>query len=224
MSEANDFPTWPPRSDDEYRAEAEAEVGAQLAERLAAVKLLVFDADGVLTGGNLIYSAEGEALKEFHAHDGLGLVLARTAGLKLAVLTGRNSQIVKRRCTELRFDSIKLGRFDKVEALNEILSESGCTAEQCLYMGDDLIDLPAMHTAGLAITVPEVSVELADFADYQTTAHGGKGAVREVVELVLKSSGLFGLALTRLVDKAWQPTKLELSSNADGGLSGRESS
>jgi len=134
---------WPPRPDDDYRQEALDHVGDELTDRLAKVRLMVFDADGVLTPGNLIYSAEGEALKEFHSHDGLGLVMARLVGIKRAVLTGRNSGIVDRRCRELRFDAIKLGRFDKVEALKEILGETGCKAAETLYMGDDLIDLPA---------------------------------------------------------------------------------
>ena len=224
MSEANSLPNWPPHSDKEYLREAEGQIGSDLAQRLALVKLMVFDADGVLTPGNLIYSVDGEALKEFHAHDGLGLVLARTAGLKLAVLTGRNSKIVQRRCTELRFDSIKLGRFDKVEALREILAETGCTLDQCLYVGDDLIDLPAMHAAGLAVTVPGAPAELSNYCVYQTTAEGGRGAVREVINLVLKSAKLYGLALARLLDKSFQPTNDELSSTADGGLTSKEDS
>ena len=182
------------------------------------MKLLVLDADGVLTSGKLIYSAEGEALKEFHAHDGLGLVLARSADLKLAVLTGRNSKIVERRCTELRFDAIKLGRFDKVAALEEICAETGCSLKQTLYVGDDLIDLPAMQAAGLAVTVPGGAPELDEFCDFKTHAQGGAGAVREVVELILKAGGRYGLALARLLEKEWQPSQHELSSHADGGL------
>lgn len=224
MSEAKSLPSWPPHSDAEYFRETEALVGSELAQRFARVKLLVFDADGVLTPGNLIYSADGEALKEFHAHDGLGLVMARTAGLKLAVLTGRNSKIVERRCTELRFDAIKLGRFDKVEALREILSETGCTADQCLYVGDDLIDLPAMHAAGMAVTVPGAPVELTDFCLHQTLAEGGRGAVREIINLVLKSTKLYGLALIRLLDRSFQPSRAELSSTADGGLPSKDDS
>ncbi len=116
---------WPPRSDAAYRAEAEARLGADLADRFAAVDLLVLDVDGVLTDGVMYYGAEGEQLKGFHSHDGLGLALARLAGLKRAVLTGRDSAIVARRCAELRFDTVKLGRFDKGTALDEILAETG---------------------------------------------------------------------------------------------------
>ena len=216
MSRENSGPTpWPPHSDDDYRQEAVVRLGDALADRMGRVRLMIFDADGVLTPGNLVYSAEGEALKEFHSHDGLGLVLGRLVGIKRAVLTGRNSGIVGRRCRELRFDSIKLGRFDKSEALAEILAETGCAAEDALYMGDDLIDLPAMYRVGLAVAVPAAPQELRDYADYVTSCEGGGGAVREVMDLVLKSAGLYGQALEELVRKEKQPTRAELSSDGE---------
>jgi len=210
--------TWPPEDGGDFRQEAVVRLGEELADKFARVRLMVFDADGVLTDGRLIYGPEGEALKEFHSHDGLGLVMARLAGVKRAVLTGRNSAIVDRRCTELRFESIKLGRFDKLAALAEILTETGCEASETLYMGDDLIDLPAMNAAGLAISVPDAPMPVRDVADYVTQRGGGRGAVREVVDLVLKSAGLYILALERLGDRAWHPTRSELSSDADRGL------
>lgn len=206
---------WPPCSDDDYRQEAVLLLGEKLADRMARVRLLVFDADGVLTPGNLVYSAEGEALKEFHSHDGLGLVMCRLAGVKRAVLTGRNSLIVERRCRELRFDDIKLGRFDKTAALQEILQETACSADETLYMGDDLIDLPAMYEVGLSVAVPAAPRELRDYCDYVTTCEGGRGAVREVTDLVLKSAGLYGPALRGLVSKESQPTQAELSSDGE---------
>jgi 3-deoxy-D-manno-octulosonate 8-phosphate phosphatase (KDO 8-P phosphatase) len=204
---------WPPSSDDDYRQEAVVRVGGDLAERLAKVRLVVLDADGVLTSGHMIYGAQGEAYKQFHSRDGLGLVLARVAGLKLAVLTGRQSEIVARRCGELRFDVIKLGRFDKIEALGEILQETGCAAADTLYLGDDVIDLPAMFQVGVPVAVPDAPQEVRHHSLYVTQARGGEGAVREVIDLVLKSAGLYGPALERLRDKAWQPTRRELSSD-----------
>ena len=210
-----DSKPWPPRSDDDYRQEAVIILGEDLADRLARVRLMVFDADGVLTPGNLVYSAEGEALKEFHSHDGFGLVMGRLAGIKRAVLTGRNSNIVGRRCRELRFDSVKLGRFDKVAALREILAETGCVAEDTLYMGDDLIDLPAMYEVGCPVAVPAAPIEVKEASCYVTAGEGGLGAVREVMDLVLKSAGLFGEALIRMGEKENQPTQAELSSGVD---------
>ncbi|MCK9995291.1 MAG: HAD hydrolase family protein [Candidatus Krumholzibacteria bacterium] len=211
----NDSRPWPPRTDDDYRQEAVILVGDKLADRLAKVRLTVFDADGVLTPGNLIYGADGEALKEFHSHDGLGLVMGRLVGIKRAVLTGRNSRIVDRRCRELRFDSIKLGRFDKVEALKEILAETGCKPAETLYMGDDLIDLPAMYEVGCAVAVPSAPNEIRQYCSYVTKSEGGQGAVREVMDLVLKSAGLYGKALDLLMRKEVQPTRAELSSDVE---------
>ena len=214
MTETRPDPIWPPRTDTDYRQEAVVRLGEELADQLSTVRLMVFDADGVLTPGNLIYGPDGEALKEFHAHDGLGIVMARVAGIKLAVLTGRNSDIVARRCTELRFDAIKLARFDKVVALEEILAETGCNAEETLYVGDDLIDLPAMFAVAVPVAVPAAPAEVRQNSSYVTTTSGGQGAVREIIDLVLKSSGLYTLALERLLDKAWHPTQNELSSDA----------
>lgn len=207
---------WPPHSDEDYRQEAVVRVGGELADRFARVRLLVLDADGVLTDGRMHYSALGEATKAFHSRDGLGLVLARAAGLKLAVLTGRQSGIVAGRCAELRFDAIKLGRYDKVEALGEILLETGCRAADAVYMGDDVIDLPALHQVGVPVAVPDAPQEVRHCCLHVTQARGGEGAVREVVDLVLKSAGLYGRALERLRDKAWQPSRNELSSDHDG--------
>ncbi|MBE0565394.1 MAG: HAD hydrolase family protein [Krumholzibacteria bacterium] len=207
---------WPPRSDDAYRQQAEAVLGPALADRFAAVDLLVLDADGVLTSGAMYYGPRGEALKAFHSHDGLGLVMARVAGLKRAVLTGRDSAIVARRCAELRFDAVKLGRFDKLAALAEILQETGCAAGRTLYVGDDLIDVPAMDAVGLAVCVPAAPAEVRERCAWTTAASGGQGAVREVTDLVLKASGRYGLALTRLADQAWRPTPPELASDETG--------
>jgi 3-deoxy-D-manno-octulosonate 8-phosphate phosphatase (KDO 8-P phosphatase) len=210
--------SWPPRTDEAYRAEAEQVLGAELADRFAAVDLLVLDADGVLTSGEMIYGPNGEALKGFHSHDGLGLVMARIAGIKRAVLTGRDSAIVGRRCSELRFDAIKLGRFDKQAALLEILAETGCEAARTMYVGDDLIDLPAMHLVGLPVCVPGAPADVADHCAYMTAARGGAGAVREITDLVLMASRRYGAALARLADKAWRPTPQELASDDTGAL------
>lgn len=209
---------WPPLSAEAYRLQAVAALGEDLTGIMGKIKLMVFDCDGVLTPGNLIYGPAGEALKEFHSHDGLGLVMARMVGLKRAVLTGRNSPIVERRCTELRFDSIKMGRFDKVQALHEILAETGCRPEETLYMGDDLIDLPAMYEVKVAVGVPAAPEDVKDHCHYITRTSGGQGAVREVTDLVLKSTGLYTTALERLGDKAWHPTRHELSSDSDEEL------
>lgn len=194
---------WPPRSEADYRAEAEAALGPELLAAFGSVAAVVLDADGVLTRGNIIYGPQGEALKEFDTRDGFGLVMARTAGVKLALLTGRDSPIARRRVEELRFHAWRLARFDKQAAMAEILAELGCDAASALYMGDDLIDIPALDMAGLAVTVPHAPRDVSERCRYVTRAPGGAGAVREVVELVLKSRGLFGAALADLAAGAW---------------------
>lgn len=196
---------WPPGSDEQYRRQAVADVGEQLAAAFGRVRICIFDADGVLTPGNLIYGPNGEALKEFNTQDGLGLVMAREAGVKLAVLTGRNSEIVARRAGELGFAAIKLGRFDKLAALREILAETECDAKHALYMGDDLIDIPALMAVSVSVAVPEAPPEVKATSRYITAAGGGRGAVREVTDLVLRSSGLYGDALVRITESDWGP-------------------
>ena len=205
MSAARTRP-WPPRDDADYAREAEARLGAELAGRLAAVKVLVFDCDGVLTDGRMYYDGEGEAFKAFHAHDGLGLVLARAGGLKLALLTGRQSAAALRRCGELRFHVLKSGRFDKQRALREIVDELGLTCDDVLYVGDDLIDIPALDMAGVAACVPEACADVRGRCDLVTEAPGGRGAAREIAELALKARGAFGEALRKVGEKAWLPT------------------
>lgn len=196
---------WPLPTGDAEREEVRDAVGHDLAVRLAAVRLCVFDCDGVLTSGSLVYGAEGEMLKEFHARDGLGLVMLRPAGIARAVLTGRTSPMVERRCRDLKFEAIKMGRFDKLAALEEIWRETGFGAEDTLYMGDDLLDLPALVTAAVAVSPPEAPVEVTRVCDWVCESPGGAGAVRDVCDLILKARGAHGAAIRSLVAGA-RPT------------------
>jgi len=198
-------PQWWRRDGADDRQEAARRLDADQLAAFARVKALVLDCDGVLTGGELIYGPQGEALKAFHARDGLGLVLARTAGLKLGLITGRDSAIAARRAEELRFDAVMVGRFDKREALDEVLAELSLDADEILYMGDDLIDLPALDVAGVAVTVPEAPAAVRERCLYVTGAAGGAGAVREMTDLVLMSRELLGEALARLAAEAASP-------------------
>jgi 3-deoxy-D-manno-octulosonate 8-phosphate phosphatase (KDO 8-P phosphatase) len=193
---------WPLPDPEEARREVVARVGEDFADRLATVDLVVLDCDGVLTTGNLIYGPAGEALKEFDARDGLGLMMLRAAGVARAVLTGRTSGMVQRRCEELRFEAIKMGRFDKVAALAEIWQETGAGAATTLYMGDDLLDLPTLAACGIAVTVPDAPDEVHAACDYVTAAAGGLGAVREVCDLLLKARGGHARAIQALAEGA----------------------
>jgi len=196
---------WPPRADDDYRRQAADGLDEAARAAFARVRLLVLDCDGVLTDGRLYYGAQGEACKSFDARDGLGLVLARAGGLLLALLTGRDSPAAARRAADLRFHAVKLGRFDKQRALREILDELGVDPADTLYVGDDLIDVPALAVVGAPVAVPGAPADVRARCLYVTAAPGGAGAVREVCERVLGLQGRFGPALAKVADRAWLP-------------------
>lgn len=181
------------------RREVERRLGAALAARLAAVSLVVLDCDGILTDGSLLYGPEGEALKIFDARDGLGLMMLRQAGVARAVLTGRRSPMVARRCADLGFESVKMARFDKLAALREIQAETRAGDRQTLCMGDDLLDLPILAAAALAATVPEAPAAVRGACALVTRRPGGRGAVREVCDLLLKARGAYAEAIAGLI-------------------------
>lgn len=181
------------------RQEVVGRFGVAMADRLAAIDLVVLDCDGILTDGALYFGPTGEALKVFDARDGLGLMLLRSIGIARAILTGRTSPMVAQRCGELGFEVVKMARFDKLAALREIQAETGRTIEETLYMGDDLLDLPAFSAAGLAVTVPSAPPVVRAASHLVTSADGGRGAVREVCDLLLKARGACATALERLI-------------------------
>jgi 3-deoxy-D-manno-octulosonate 8-phosphate phosphatase (KDO 8-P phosphatase) len=159
----------------------------EIARRAARVRLLLTDCDGVLTDGRLYYSAEGESLKIFHIHDGLGLRLIKRAGLKLGVISGRRSAALEVRARELGVDYLFQGNDAKLGAYEEILAAAGLTDEQAAYVGDDLPDLPLLRRVGLAVAVANAVPEVRACAHYVTARPGGGGAVREVAELILQA-------------------------------------
>jgi len=190
---------WPLPDAEACRREVVDRVGPELADRLAAVRLVVLDCDGIMTDGRLIYGPGGEALKEFDSRDGLGLMMLRQARIARAVLTGRTSAMVERRCRDLKFEAIAMGRFDKEDALAEIWRSTGCDASTTLYMGDDLLDVPTLAAAAVAVTVPHAPYQVAAACDLVTVQAGGRGAVREVCDLLLKARGAFAGAIGALV-------------------------
>lgn len=157
--------------------------------RAKPIKLLVLDVDGVLTNGQLVIGPEGEAHKCFHAHDGMGISLARKAGIRTAIITGRSSRIVAQRAAELKITDIYQGTDDKGAALRDIMSRAQLRPEQVAYVGDDINDLPALLQAGLACAVANAVPEVQQRAHYISTKTGGCGAVREIIELILKAQG-----------------------------------
>ncbi|MBN1359535.1 MAG: HAD-IIIA family hydrolase [Sedimentisphaerales bacterium] len=156
---------------------------------LAAVELLVLDVDGVLTDGRLIVHDDGSESKAFHTLDGHGIRLWQRAGLKVALLSGRHSGATQRRAEELDISYVLQDCHLKRPALERLLDEIGLQAQNVAYVGDDLPDLPPMRFVGFAVAVANAVEEVKAQADYVTTCPGGGGAVREVIEHILKGSG-----------------------------------
>lgn len=163
--------------------------------KLAKIRLLALDVDGVLTEGGIHMGAAGELYKSFNAKDGLGLSLALRQGLQVAVITGRSSTIVEQRCRELGISLLCQGVKDKYGQLRALAASLGLEQEELAFMGDDLNDLPAFAAAGLKLAPADAAAEVKAAADYVTQAPGGRGAVREAVELLLKAQGLWQAAV-----------------------------
>ncbi len=155
----------------------------------ARIKLLLMDCDGVLTDGRIWILEDGEDQKAFHTRDGLGLDIWHRSGLKSGIISGRRSSAVARRARALGMSFIHLGLHNKVKAFEESLSDAGVAADQVAYIGDDLNDVPLMSRSGLAVAVGDGSDEAIAQAHYVTKTRGGSGAVREVIELILKAQG-----------------------------------
>lgn len=162
-----------------------------LLEKAAHIQALVLDVDGILSDGFLSFTNTGDEIKSFDIRDGLGMKLVQKAGIKVAVITGRSSQIVKHRMDSLGVDVVVQGREDKGVALKEVCKQLGLNPSDCAYMGDDWPDLPALMMAGLAVTVPNAHIEVRRRADLVTQAYGGRGAVREFCDILLKANNAY---------------------------------
>ena len=160
-----------------------------VAMRARQIRLLVMDVDGVLTDGRMVLSDKGDELKMFHTHDGIGLALAHRAGLKTAMITGETSPIAKARGEKLGVGTVVLGARRKGEAVEALVAETGLSAAALAYIGDDLLDIPALERVGLAIAVADAVPDVKALAHVVTAAPGGHGAVRECVELILCAQG-----------------------------------
>jgi 3-deoxy-D-manno-octulosonate 8-phosphate phosphatase (KDO 8-P phosphatase) len=169
----------------------EKTVSLDLIERAKKIKLLILDVDGVLTDGKLIIGPSGELCKTFHVHDGLGIALSKKFGLKTAIITGRISKMVEFRANELKIDALYQGQSNKVNALAKLQQEFHVNLDEIAYIGDDLIDLPVMTKVGLACAVPNAVPEVKERAQYITEAHGGHGAVRQAIEMILRAQGFW---------------------------------
>jgi 3-deoxy-D-manno-octulosonate 8-phosphate phosphatase (KDO 8-P phosphatase) len=171
----------------------------KLAQRCAAIRLLLTDVDGVLTDGSVILDNHGVESKSFNIRDGLAIRLWQHAGGRAGIVTGRSSQVVKLRASELDLDVVRQGVKDKLPEVQAIAAAMKLRPDEIAYVGDDLPDLPTIRDAGLGIAVADAPEEVREGADYVTSVPGGKGAVREVVELMLKNTGRWENAIRKYV-------------------------
>ncbi len=159
---------------------------SRMKQKLSQIKLILMDVDGVLTSGEIIYTASGDELKMFNVQDGMGITLARMGGLKTGILTGRKSDLVRRRAEELKVDVISQGSFEKLPEYEKIKQQLGLQDEEICYIGDDVLDIPILKRVGFSVAVANARDEVKALCDYVTVAEGGKGAVREVIDKILK--------------------------------------
>ena len=157
--------------------------------RARRVRLAIFDVDGVLTDGALVFSGSGEELKVFNVLDGHGMKLLQASGVALAVITSRASRAVEERMRNLGIDSLFQGAQEKLPAFNQLIERQGIAAEAAAFIGDDLQDLPVLKRCGFAATVPDAPAAVRRHAHYVTRARGGHGAVRELCELIMHAQG-----------------------------------
>lgn len=171
--------------------------------RARSVRVLLVDVDGTMTNGDVCLQGfpDGSVveMKIFNAHDGAGLKLASIMGLRTGLITGRDSPATTRRAREAAMEFVVQGQAKKIEAYKGILLRAGVTDEEVAYVGDDLPDLPLLERAGLAVAVANAVVEVKRAAHYVTTVPGGSGAIREVVELILKAQGKWGKAIPQAI-------------------------
>jgi 3-deoxy-D-manno-octulosonate 8-phosphate phosphatase (KDO 8-P phosphatase) len=166
-------------------------------ERAKQIRMVIFDVDGVLTDGSLFLGDDGQEYKAFNSRDGHGMTMLRQTGVKLAVITGRSSEVVRIRMQSLGVEHVYQGRRDKVPAYEELKRVSELADEQIAYVGDDVVDLPVMCQVGLSIAVADAHPLLQQHAHWHTRSPGGRGAGREVCEFIMEAQGSLGTMMER---------------------------
>jgi len=172
----------------------------EIQSRSKQLRLLLLDVDGVLTDGTISVSGSGDERKSFHIRDGSAILWARQAGIEVGLLSGRKSGATVKRATELKIAIVVEGETDKRRAFAKIASAQGLTNEQIAFMGDDLLDLPVLKLAGLSAAPGDASEDVRRRVHYVTQAAGGRGAVREFIELILRGRGQWDPLVQRYAD------------------------
>lgn len=167
------------------------------ASRAAKVRLLLLDVDGVLTDGGIIYDQDGRESKRFHVRDGHGIVMLRRSGIEVGIITGRTSPVVPIRAGELGISLVRQGATDKVAAWREITASMRLLPEETAYVGDDIVDVPLLREVGFAAAVADAEEYVRSAVDFVSSRPGGAGAVREIVEFVLRAAGMWETASAR---------------------------
>ncbi len=175
----------------------------KLKDSLSKIKLFICDIDGVLTDGSFIKSTSGDELRSFNALDGVGFVMLRLLNLniKTAWITGRESLTTTQRAEELQIDDVYNGVIRKIDAYDELKKKYGVSDSEVCFIGDDIIDIPILEKVGFAVTVPNAPKYISNYSHYTTQLAGGKGAVREVIDLLIESRGDFTEQLDKLLSE-----------------------
>jgi 3-deoxy-D-manno-octulosonate 8-phosphate phosphatase (KDO 8-P phosphatase) len=161
-------------------------------DALKKIKVVVMDVDGVLTDGRIIVDSNGVETKNFDVQDGLGIVFLKKCGIKTAIISARESGVVAYRAKDLKIDKVYVGVYPKLNAYETMLEEFKALDEEICFIGDDVADLGVMRRCGVSVAVSNAVFEVKQIADYVTVRQGGRGAVRETVELILQAQGLWG--------------------------------
>jgi len=159
-------------------------------ERAGRIRLVIFDVDGVLTDGSLFVGDDGQEYKAFHSRDGHGIKMLQKHGVTVGIITGRTSRVVEHRMANLGISHVYQGRLEKLPAFEELIAALGVTPEQTAYVGDDVVDLPVMRRVGLAIAVQDAHPLVKRHSHWQTPSGGGRGAARDVCELLMEAHGV----------------------------------
>lgn len=170
---------------------------SELKKRILPIRMMIFDVHGVLTDGRIIYMDDGSEIKEFDVQDGHGIKLLQRAGIEVALISGRACRAVEQRAAGLGITRLYQGSKVKIESYEQLISDAGLKEHETGFMGDDLIDIPVMRRVGFSVAVPNGVPHIFPFAHYVTRASGGRGAAREVCEMILQVQGLWESVLKR---------------------------
>jgi 3-deoxy-D-manno-octulosonate 8-phosphate phosphatase (KDO 8-P phosphatase) len=169
----------------------------ELKTRAKKIKMILMDTDGVLTEGKIIFFSGGGEAKAFDVKDGVGIKLAQRVGIKTGIITGRSSEAVTRRAQELGIDELCQGAREKLISYEEIISKHSLKDEEVCFIGDDIIDIPVLKRVGFPVAVADAHKDILSFTAYQTDLKGGQGAVREVIDFIIRAQGKWDQLIKR---------------------------